>query len=285
LSLSNDNINALYRLPLAEFTTARNALAKTLSGDDAKRVKGLAKPTVVPWAVNQLYWQARPLFEQLMKHGDALRTAQIDALKGRSADLPRAAEQHRKALAEAVRQATEIAEAHGAHPGADDLGRMLEALSLAPARAEHPGRFTELVQPAGFEALAGITPVRVNPPQPAAAARSGSPAAASVPKGAAGSLEGGPQRPRAQKHNVSAFRRTADEAARERAERAAAEREEKEAERRRQEAQAALKAAERTLERAKAEEAKLRDAFDRAQEERRAAEIAFSAARKAARDA
>jgi hypothetical protein len=33
---------------------------------------------------------------------------------------------------------------------------MLEALSLTETPAERPGRFTELLQPAGFEALAGI---------------------------------------------------------------------------------------------------------------------------------
>jgi hypothetical protein len=35
---------------------------------------------------------------------------------------------------------------------------MLEALSLAPELPAQPGRFTEQLQPAGFEALAGITP-------------------------------------------------------------------------------------------------------------------------------
>ena len=268
----NDQINDLYRLPLGEFTAARNALAKPLRGDDAKRVKALAKPTVVPWAVNQLYWQARPIFDKLMKHGDTLRAAQIAALKGRSADLPRASEQHRKALAEAVRKATDLADAQGAHPGADDLARMLEALSLAPTQPEHPGRFTELVQPAGFEALAGVTPVAMGP------ARSTGPATGPANAG----LHGQETHHAHQKHNVSAFGRTPDEAARERAERAAAEKEEKEAESRRQKAQANLKAAEQTLARARAAEGRLRDDFDRAQEERRAAEAALSAAKREA---
>jgi hypothetical protein len=267
----NESIDELYRLPLGEFTAARNALAKTLAGDEAKRVKTLAKPTVGPWAVNQLYWRARPLFDKLMKHGDALRSAQIAALKGRSADLPRASEQHRKALAESVRQATDLAEAQGTHPGADDLARMLEALSLSPALPEHPGRFTELVQPAGFEALAGVTPGGFTPGQ-----------GMGPPKGGHAVQHERQPHDGPQKHNVSAFRRTPDEAARERAERAAAAKEEKQAERRRQLAQANLKAAERTLERAKAEEAKLRDAFDRAQEERRAAETALAAAKREA---
>ena len=49
----------LYQQPLSAFTAARNALAKTLSGAEAHRIKRLAKPTVVPWTINQLYWRAR----------------------------------------------------------------------------------------------------------------------------------------------------------------------------------------------------------------------------------
>jgi hypothetical protein len=53
------SIDNLYRAALSEFVGARAALAKTLSGADAQRVKKLPKPTVVPWAVNQLYWRDR----------------------------------------------------------------------------------------------------------------------------------------------------------------------------------------------------------------------------------
>lgn len=136
-------IDDLYRLPLAEFTAARNALAKTLSGDEAKRVRALAKPTLVPWALNQLFWRARQTYERLLKSGDALRKAQIAALEGRGGEIRRASEAHRKALADAVREATRLAEAEGSRPGADELARMLEALSLAATHPEQPGRLTE----------------------------------------------------------------------------------------------------------------------------------------------
>ena len=65
-------------------------------------MKGLQKPTVVPWAVNQVYWHARPVYDRLVSSGEKLRAAQIEALKGRSADVRRATEAHRKALADAV---------------------------------------------------------------------------------------------------------------------------------------------------------------------------------------
>ena len=56
----DDEVDALFRLPLAEFTSARNALAAKLKksgrGDEATRVKALAKPQISDVGVNQLYW-------------------------------------------------------------------------------------------------------------------------------------------------------------------------------------------------------------------------------------
>jgi hypothetical protein len=153
----DSEIDRLYQLPLGEFTAARNALAKTLTGGGAARVKALAKPTVVPWAVNQLYWRDRKTFDRLLKAGGGLREAQIAALGGRHADVRRATEAHRAALADAVRSATSLASAGGANPQADQLARMLEAVSLSATPADAAGRFTELIQPSGFEALAGLS--------------------------------------------------------------------------------------------------------------------------------
>jgi hypothetical protein len=152
-------IDELYKGSLSDFVKARDALAKSLKGqnhDAAKQVKALGKPTVVPWAVNQLYWRARPVYHGLVKAGEKLRAAQLAALQGRGHDLKESAGAHRKAIADAVATATRLADAQGLHPAADALGRMLEALSLTETPAERPGRFTELLQPAGFEALAGI---------------------------------------------------------------------------------------------------------------------------------
>ena len=59
MSALDAKIDDLYKLPLGEFTGARNTLAKSLSKDEAKLVKALEKPTGVPWAVNQVYWRAR----------------------------------------------------------------------------------------------------------------------------------------------------------------------------------------------------------------------------------
>jgi hypothetical protein len=154
----DDKIDDLYKQPLADFTSSRNALAKSLSGDEAKRVKALAKPTLVPWAVNQVYWRARSAYDRLLKAGDRLRKAQIAALEGKPAEVRAAADAHRRAIADAVGEAERLARAAGSTPAPDTLTRTFEALSLAPEQPGTPGRFTEALAPAGFEALAGITP-------------------------------------------------------------------------------------------------------------------------------
>jgi hypothetical protein len=151
-------IDRLYQLPLAEFTAARNTLAKTLKGAEAKQIKQLGKPTIVPWTINQLYWHGRNAYDRVFATGRALRDAQIAALKGGGSDVRRATEQHRAAVSDAVKEGTALAAKEGAHPPPDQLARMLEALSLARTSTEPPGRLTEVIQPSGFEALAGITP-------------------------------------------------------------------------------------------------------------------------------
>jgi hypothetical protein len=152
----DSKIDALYSQPLETFVSARTELAKTLSGDEAKRVRALAKPTVVPWAVNQVYWHARALYDAVIATGSRMRKAQVAALEGRSADLRSASEDHRRALAAAVREAVRVAEVGDARPSPDALLRTFEALSLSPALPETPGRLTRPLQPSGFEALGGL---------------------------------------------------------------------------------------------------------------------------------
>jgi len=232
-------IDELYQLPLAEFTAARNALAKTTGGADAALVKRLEKPTVVPWAINQLYWRDRQAWDRLMKSGTALRTAQIAALEGKKADVRKAGEAHRKALAESVERAIELSGQHGAKPQPEPLSRMLEALSISATPLPHPGRLTDVIQPAGFEALTGVTP-HAAPPPPVKRGE----AKAAVHKGA----------------EVIPIDRDA-------VRRAEAARREKEAK---------IAAATRNLERARAASSQARRALARAEEEVREAEAALA---------
>jgi hypothetical protein len=159
VSTLDDRIDALYALPLTQFTAERNALAKSLAGSERDRVKALEKPTTVPWAANLLFWRERKTFDRLVGAGQALRAGQVAALKGKTADIRELTAKHREALADAVSTARQLAADSGSAPDADAVSRMLEALSVAPQLPDRPGRWTEAIQPAGFEALAGITPV------------------------------------------------------------------------------------------------------------------------------
>ena len=152
-------LDDLYKLPPEAFTAARNALAKTLTGDAAKEARALKKPNAVAWSVNQLYWKARPMYDALMKSGHALREAQLGALKGKKSDVRAATEKHREALSRAVKRAEDIAHLSKVNPAADPLARMLDALSLMSERPDDEGRFVDVLQPSGFDALAGVKPV------------------------------------------------------------------------------------------------------------------------------
>jgi hypothetical protein len=248
----DSRIDELFGLPLADFTASRNALAKTLSGEDAKRVRALAKPKLVPWTVNQLFWKARGAFDRLIKSGLALRAAQLATLEGRAADVRSALDAHRRALSDATGKAVELAAAAGFNPDNGEVARMLEALSLAAEAADPPGRWTEPVLPAGFEALAGVQP-------------------AAPPK----HVGGAKTRP-----SASSEKAGAKEAARKR-ETERRELERAEAERRRLDV--AVRRAEEAVQEAKASEKRAREAFDRAIEDRREAEAALIAARQAAK--
>jgi hypothetical protein len=156
-------IDDLYKLPPDEFVPARTALAKSLIGEEAKRVKALTKPTIVPWSVNQVYWHARDVYTRVLKTGEKFRDAQLTALNGRTSDVRGATTAHRQAIAEAVKTARGLASEAGSQPDPDLLARMFEALSLQKTPPEPHGRFTKPLQPQGFEALAGVE-IKAIPP-------------------------------------------------------------------------------------------------------------------------
>ena len=159
VSTLESKIDDLYQRPPDEFVAARSALASELKGADAQRVKALKKPTIVPWAVNQVYWHAKPIFDRVQDSGADLRRAQIAALEGRTADVHGAAAAHRKAIASAVERALALAKTAQLNPDRDAVARTFEALSIAADPPEPPGRLTHPLQPGGFELLTGVEPV------------------------------------------------------------------------------------------------------------------------------
>lgn len=285
-------IDELYQAPLDSFTPQRNALAKSLGGSEAARVRQLRKPTVVAWAINQLYWRERALFDRIRKTGEKLRGAQLAALKsGHRADLRTATDAHRKALADAVAAASRLAATGGVHPPADALGRTLEALSLTATMSEPPGRLTEPLQPAGFEALTGV-------PIAATAARHHEPSSAHGPSHerrmgdergeeaeptvrGRSRLRSSPGKAATAAPGSSAAQRRQEKAARavERRRIEAAARHERELAAAARSRQAALARAEAALARARAHEGRAREAWERARREMDEAARAVAALR------
>jgi hypothetical protein len=167
LATSDSEIDALFRLPLNEFTAARNALAAKLKkagrADDSAQVKGLPKPPVSAWAVNQLYWKHRDLFERLLAAGDRLRSAQASQLRGKGGELREPLEARRVALSELSQDAGALLREAGHTPSPDLMRRItttLEALATYGSQQATPaaGRLTDDIDPPGFEALASLVP-------------------------------------------------------------------------------------------------------------------------------
>lgn len=161
------SIDALFQLPPAEFTAARNALAAQLKkagrGDEAARVKALSRPPVSAWTVNQLFWRHRKAWERLMQSGQAFREAQAAQLAGKRADLRRPLEARREALAELSRLAATLLTDTGSPSTPATMRRItttLEALSTFAniPNAPEGGRLTDDVDPPGFETLAALIP-------------------------------------------------------------------------------------------------------------------------------
>jgi len=155
----------LFRLPLAEFTGERNTLAARLKKEgrrnDADRVKLLAKPSVSAWAVNQLYWDHRQAFDQLMASGKRLRPAQKLRLAGKVASVRDSLDARREALVHLSDLAEELLREAGSNPSLDTLRRVTTTLEALSAHALHsdgptPGRLTQDLDPPSFDSLASL---------------------------------------------------------------------------------------------------------------------------------
>jgi len=156
-------IDALFQRSLAEFTSARNALAKRLGSEgrrlDAERVKALAKPPAPAWAVNQLYWQDPKAIERLLTLGERIRKAQTGQLK--NADLRALLEEKKQMTTALLANASAILE-KGGHPASDSslhrVSTTLESLAAWGHMEGVPkaGRLTADLDPPGFDTLAAL---------------------------------------------------------------------------------------------------------------------------------
>lgn len=159
-------LDRLYGLPLEEFTKARNDLSARLKKagetDAAAEVKALAKPSVPAWAVNQLARRRKRDVRTLLDAAERSRS-------GKAKSLREALDEQRDVLQRLTDEARELLEAErGSAPDAmvQRIAATLRAAASDPAAAEllERGRVNEDLEPAGFEALAGLVGAQAPPP-------------------------------------------------------------------------------------------------------------------------
>jgi hypothetical protein len=151
----DSEIDRLYRLAPDEFTAARNALAKS-AGTDGAAIKQLTKPPIAAWAVNQVYWQHRDVYDALVAAAKELRQTHKTILGGRSGDLRSAGKAHETAVDQALKTALSLLAASG-HPATDITRQAIATTLRALPSADPPGRLSATLQPGGFEMLAGLS--------------------------------------------------------------------------------------------------------------------------------
>jgi hypothetical protein len=147
-----DAVAELYQVPLAQFVAERKRLADSLkaAGDlrGAKQLLARHRPTISAWVVNQLYWHARDLFDELFATAQQLRSGELAASSA-----------HRDALAKLRKRAATMLEDSGHSPTEATLRRVATTLSALAAAGgfapDPPGALAADRDPPGFEA-AGI---------------------------------------------------------------------------------------------------------------------------------
>ena len=161
-------LNNLFKLPLNEFIAARKILAsqfkKSGHAIDAERVKLLAKPSISAWTVNQLYWNHREAFDELLGSGQRFRKAQTS---GKIAEMRAALDARREALSHLAELATAMLSDIGPNPSLDTIRRITSTLEAVSASAALDGatlgRLTKDIDPPGFGSFASFVPAAGTP--------------------------------------------------------------------------------------------------------------------------
>jgi hypothetical protein len=151
---AGDEIDALYALPLDEFTSARNELARSLRNDgrrdEAETVAGLRKPTLPAWVVNQLARERRAEVEQLLGAAAAIKAGAGDGDARFRASVDALLRSARQILADAGRKPTDSV--------LQEVATTLRASAASAPEELAAGRLSEALETTGFDVLAGSAP-------------------------------------------------------------------------------------------------------------------------------
>jgi hypothetical protein len=178
-------LDRLYSLPPEEFIAARNELVKRFRDEGqraiATRVKELKKPTVSAWVVNQLARLRELDVERLLRAGERLRKAQLQAVANKdAAEFVEARRDEQAALNRLTQAAREVLQSANRPTGV--LDRVAATLRAAATREDgrhilKEGRLAEDLEPQGFESLASFGAARALKRSPASSATARSRAA------------------------------------------------------------------------------------------------------------
>jgi hypothetical protein len=160
-------IDRLFGLPLDEFTSARNELARQLTKegdtDGAGEIRALGKPSVSAWTINQLSRREPGAVRELLAAGDAVRNTQKRLLQeaGKPDSLRDALGKERQAINALTELAGSVLEESGRPATRAMLQRIAGTLEAAAVedtgrRLLKAGRLTGDLEPAGFEAFTGL---------------------------------------------------------------------------------------------------------------------------------
>jgi len=159
-------LDALYDLPLEDFTKARNDLVgrlrKAHQSEAAAEVRGLKKPTVVAWAANRLAREEPKLTAALLEAGERLLETQQRALGGnaKQEEVADAATAERETIRALLTAARRRFGDRATSALLDKLSQTLRAAAVDTAARpllEH-GRLTEELKAVGFGPLEAVRP-------------------------------------------------------------------------------------------------------------------------------
>ena len=159
-------LDRLYSLPLVEFTSARNDIAKRIGGDDAEEVKRLKKPSVGAWAINQLARKHPDDLSELLAIRDELERASS------SESLRKLSNKRRTVVARLTKLAKRILEDGGHGSSQPTLEKVSQGLLAGGTDEERAlmekGRLTREPSASGLEAMGfDIAPVEPDDAAPA----------------------------------------------------------------------------------------------------------------------
>jgi hypothetical protein len=172
-------LDALYSLPLGEFTSARNDLVARLrrahQAEAAETVKALKKPSSVAWAANHLARTAPDQVASLLEASRRLRDTQQRALEGDASagDVSAATDAERTAVRILVTTARQELGGRATPTLLDRLGRTLRAAAVDDLGRQllTRGRLTAELSAVGFGPLEAVEQARPRADELARAAR------------------------------------------------------------------------------------------------------------------